>query len=76
MSSQDFLFDRSEFERTNTPAEANAAGGTPRLRHAVRDQYIVLPGTIDDLLAADHQAEARQSEAGAPPADAASAPAT
>jgi len=56
MSSQDFLFDRSEFERTNIPAEANAVGGTPRLRHAVRDQYIVLPGTIDDLLAADHQA--------------------
>jgi len=56
MSSQGSLFDRSEFERTNTPAEANAAGGTPRLRHAVRDQYIVLPGTIDDLLAMDHQA--------------------
>jgi transposase len=56
MSSQESLFDRSEFERTNAPAEANAVGGTPRLRHAVRDQYIMLPGTIDDLLAADHQA--------------------
>jgi transposase len=56
MSSQDSLFDRSEFERTNIPVEANAAGGTPRLRCAVRDQYILRPGTIDELLPADHRA--------------------
>src|ERR1700753_2113620 len=30
----------------------------PRLRHAVRGQYILRPGTIDELLAADHQARA------------------
>jgi transposase len=56
MSSQDSLFDRSEFERTNIPVEANATGGTPRLRYAVRDQYLLRPGTIDELLPADHRA--------------------
>jgi transposase len=56
MSSQDSLFDRSEFERTNVPVEASSAGGTPRLRVAVRDQYIFRPGTIDELIPADHVA--------------------
>jgi transposase len=56
MSSQDSLFERSEFERTKIRAEASSGAGLPRLRYAVRNQYIMRSGTIDELLPADHPA--------------------
>ena len=56
MSSQNSLFDRSEFERCSSPAAADHAGGVPRLRYAVRDQYVMRSGTIDELIAVEHRA--------------------
>lgn len=54
MTSQQPLFDRSEFIPAEGPVADQPATGEPRLRCAVRDQVIMHCEALDNLIAADH----------------------
>jgi transposase len=56
MTSQQPLFDRSEFIRPETPADEGTPTGKPRLRCAVRDQVVMHSEALDDLIPAEHVA--------------------
>jgi len=56
MTSQQPLFDRSEFVPSEVPADEGMPIGKPRLRCASRDQVIMHCEALDDLIPAEHVA--------------------